>query len=118
MAFLDKLSDIGKSVAQKSGEIAESSKLTMNIKKKERDIKTVKFEIGTYIYQQYKNGVDFDEKITAFCKNIDELYREISQLEIEKESVGIDDLEVEVVEAKVSDDDFDLSIDDDILKEL
>ena len=43
MAFLDKLSDIGKSVAQKSGEIAESSKLMMNIKKKEKDIRTLKF---------------------------------------------------------------------------
>ena len=35
MAFLDKLTDLGKQVAQKSGELAESGKLTMNIKKKE-----------------------------------------------------------------------------------
>ncbi len=118
MAFLDKLGDIGKSVAQKSGEIAESGKLMMNIKKKEKDIRNIKFEIGKYIYQQYKNGVKFDDKIMAFCENIDELYVEISKLEIERESLGIDDLDVEVVEAEVSDDDFDLSIDDDILKEL
>jgi len=121
MALLDKLSGIGKSVAQKSGEIAESSKITMNIKKKERDIRTVKFEIGTYVYQQYKNGAVFDEKITAFCQSIDALYADISALELEKESVGIDDLEIEVVEAQVTDDDFDFtedSGDEEFLKQL
>ena len=33
MAFLDRLSDIGKSVAQKSGEFVETGKITMEIKK-------------------------------------------------------------------------------------
>lgn len=120
MAFLDKLSDIGKSVAQKSGEIAESSKLMMNIKKKEKDIRNLKFEIGKYVYEQYKNAQIFDEKIQSFCSDIDTAYREIADLEAERESVGIDDLDIEVVEAEVEeDDDFDISAEDEeLLKNL
>jgi hypothetical protein len=119
MAFLDKLSDIGKSVAQKSGEIAESSKLAMNIKKKERDIKTIKFQIGKYVYEQYKNGQPVDEKITEFCNTIDAAYEEITALEAERESIGADDLDVEVVDAKAIDDEFDISEEDEeILKDL
>lgn len=120
MAFLDKLSDIGKSVAQKSGELAESSKLIMNIKKKEKEIRTSKFEIGKYVYQQYKNGHIFDEKIQTLCEDIDKTYAEIADLEAERESVGIDDIDIEVVEADIDeDDDFDISEEDEeILKNL
>lgn len=119
MAFLDKLSDIGKSVAQKSGEIAESSKLIMNIKKKEKDIRTLKFEIGKYVYQQYKNGHVFDEKVQSLCADIDAAYAEIADLEAERDSVGIDDMDIEVVEADIDDDDFDISAEDEeILKNL
>ena len=120
MAFLDKLSDIGKSVAQKSGEIAESSKLMMNIKKKEKDIRTLKFEIGKYVYQQYKNGQVFDEKIESLCSDIDAAYTDIANLEAERESVGIDDHDIEVVEAELDeDDDIDISPEDEeILKDL
>ena len=118
--FLDKLSDIGKSVAQKSGEIAESSKLMMNIKKKEKDIRTLKFEIGKYVYQQYKNGHVFDEKIESLCSDIDAAYTDIANLEAERESVGIDDHDIEVVEAELDDDDdIDISPEDEeILKDL
>lgn len=121
MAFLDKLSDIGKTVAQKSGEIAESSKLMMNIKKKEKDIRTLKFEIGKYAYQQYKNGQIFDEKIQSLCSDIDAAYKEIADLEAERESVGADDIDIEVVEADIAveDDDIDISAEDEeILKNL
>jgi predicted RNA-binding protein with RPS1 domain len=119
MAILDKLSDIGKSVAQKSGEIAESSKLTMSIKKKEKEIKSLKFEIGKYIYQQYKNSQEYDEKIQQFCADIDAAYEEISNLESERESVGIDDLDIEVVEADIADDTIDITEEEEeILKDL
>lgn len=52
MAFLDKLSDIGKSVAQKSGELVETGKISMDTRRKKEMQKTLKFELGKYIYQQ------------------------------------------------------------------
>ncbi len=112
MALLDKLSGIGKTVAQKSGELAESGKLTMSIKKKEKEIRTAQAEIGKYIYEQYKSGQTFDEKITGLCNGIDDAYTEIARIEAEKEKVGLDDLEVEVVEAVVVDDEFDITEED------
>lgn len=112
MAFLDKLSDLGKSMAQKSGEFVETSKISMDIKKKERDAKTLKFELGKYIYQQFKSGQEIDDKVKAICSEIDVVYAEIAALEKEKENVGADD-EIEVIEADVSDaDDVEAILDD------
>ncbi len=113
MAFLDKLSDLGKSVAQKSGEFVETSKISMDIKKKERDAKTLKFELGKYIYQQFKSGQEIDEKVKAICSEIDTVYAEIALLEKEKENVGTDD-GIEVVEAGITGDDEVEAILDDI----
>ncbi len=108
MAFLDKLSDIGKSVAQKSGELVETSKLSMDIKKKERDAKALKFELGKYIYQQFKSGQEIDEKVKAICSEIDVVYADIAMLQREKERVGSDDDEIKVVDAKLDGDDDDM----------
>lgn len=107
MAFLDKLSDIGQSVAQKSGEIYESSKITVNIKKKEKDIRTVKKNIGEIIYNMYKEGSEFNDDIMELCAKIDDITVEIENLEIDKESIGIKDYDIEVVDAEdVTDEDF------------
>ena len=54
MAFLDKLSDIGKSVAQKSGELVETGKISMDIKKKE-----TKFKID----QGWKKEIGKEEEV-------------------------------------------------------
>lgn len=120
MAFFDKLSDLGQSVAQKSGEIYESSKITVNIKKKEKDIRSMKQKIGEIIYNMYETGSAFDENIMECCGKIDEIRDEIEKLEIEKESIGIGDYDIEVVDAEdVTDEDF-LEIGDnsDILNDL
>lgn len=104
MALLDKLTDLGKSVAQKSGEIAESSKLSMSIKKKEKEIRLFQLEIGKYVYEQYKNEQAFDEKIMGICGRIDAAYEEIVKLEEERQSIGLGDLDIEVVDADPADD--------------
>ena len=112
MAFLDKLTDLGKKAAQKSGELAESGKLSMNIKKKEKEIRLSQAAIGKYVYELYKSGKIFDEKITGICASIDACYVEIAKLEAEKENIGVDDLEVEVVEAVVADEEFEITEED------
>ena len=73
-----------------------------------------------YVYQQYKNGHVFDEKIESLCSDIDAAYTDIANLEAERESVGIDDHDIEVVEAELDDDDdIDISPEDEeILKDL
>ncbi len=114
MAFLDRLSDIGKSVAQKSGEFVETGKITMEIKKKERDAKALKFELGKYIYQQFKSGHEIDDKVKAICSEIDTVYADIASLEREKEMVGSGEDDIKVVDTALSDDDDVETILDDI----
>lgn len=110
-----KSGELGKSVAQKSGEIAESGKLSMNIKKKEKEIRTIKFEIGKYVYQAYKNGQAFDEMIQSYCEAIDASYEEIAEYEAERDIIGTENVTVEVVEADISDDTFELTAEEEEL---
>ena len=56
MEIMDKIRDVRRSVAVKSGEFAESGKLTYNIKKKEREIRAIQLEIGKLVYEAYKKG--------------------------------------------------------------
>lgn len=121
MDILGKLSDFGKNVAQKSGELAEASKLTVNIKSKEREIKSLKLEIGDYIYNKFAEGAEFDDEVAAFCKDIDVARAEIAKLKEQKEAIGLSDEDIEVVEAETSDldDDFEITPEDEeILKEI
>ena len=111
MEIMDKLRDVRRSVAVKSGELAESSKLTLNIKKKEREIRAFELEIGRLVYEAYKNGHTFEEEIAVECQKIDSANTEISRLQTEKEKLGLDDLDVEVVDAElpIIDEDFEVS---------
>ena len=96
----------------------KSHKLPERIKKLAECGKSTR--IGKYVYQQYKNGHVFDEKIESLCSDIDAAYTDIANLEAERESVGIDDHDIEVVEAELDDDDdIDISPEDEeILKDL
>lgn len=121
MDILSTISDFGKTVAQKSSDFAESSKLTMNIKKKEHDIKAIYAQIGQYVFDQHANGAVYDENITAMCNQIDEAFAEIDNFKADKESIGINNIDVEVVETTDSDTENDFEItpeDEEILKDL
>lgn len=107
MAILDRLSEMGKNAARRSGELAESSRLSLSIKKEEKEIRTVKADIGEYIYQRYQEGAVFDDTVMSFCRSIDANRSEILRLQSEKESIGIDEMDIEVLNAEVSEDDFD-----------
>ena len=122
MAFMEKIRDVSRSVAARSGELAESSKLTITIKKKERDIKSLERKIGSMVYDAYKKGHTFDDELSVECQKIDDAYTAITRLEEEKSKVGLDDLSIEVVDldaAVPEDEDFEVSEEDDeILREL
>ena len=131
MDIFDKLTDLGQSlgqsVAKKSGELMESSKLSMAIRNKEKEIRAEKLEIGNLIYEMFKNGEVIDPEAAARCGKIDELYEVIADLEATRENLGIDDLNVEVVDAEVAEvdsevDDIEISEDaedlEDIMKNL
>lgn len=121
MAIFETISDLGKTVAQKSSDFAESGKLTINIKKKEHDIKAVYSQIGQYVFEQHLNGAVYDEVITSLCNEIDAALTEIDNFKADRESIGVNHLDVEVVETEVSDIESDFEItaeDEEMLKDL
>ena len=58
---MDKLREIRRSLALKSGELAESSKLSLSIKKKEKEIRNLELEIGKLVYERMESLGYFDE---------------------------------------------------------
>ncbi len=118
--IMDKLKEIRRSIAMKSGELAESSKLTLNIRKKEKEIRALELQIGMTVYEAYKKGHSFDQEIADGCRSIDEAFSEIARLQNEREKLGLDALDVEVVDAEIpADEDLEISEEEnEILKDL
>jgi SMC interacting uncharacterized protein involved in chromosome segregation len=117
---MDKLREIRRSLASKSGELAESSKLTLNIRKKEKEIRNLELAIGKLVYEAYKKGHAFNEEVAERCRRVDEAFSELRRLENEKEKLGLDDLDVEVVDAEIpADEDLEISEEEnEILRDL
>lgn len=85
MAFIDNLKKFGKDVAQKSSDMVEVTKLNMSISQEKDKINRLYTEIGSLVYNQYKEGNDvgfgekcaqiaeIEEKIEGFQKKIQEI---------------------------------------------
>ena len=82
MAFLDKVSDFGKTVAKKSGEAVATAKLKIKISDRKSNIKDLKVKMGTSIYE------DFEVESEVHVEALKELY-----LKIKEEEAAIAELE-------------------------
>ncbi|GAA0181637.1 hypothetical protein SH2C18_41440 [Clostridium sediminicola] len=69
-----------KKVADKSGELLESSKLSLKISSEESKISTLYKEIGKITYENYKYGSAIDNSVADLCVNIDEINESIQTL--------------------------------------
>ena len=89
MNFLNKLGNIAnktyKSASQKTGEIAKEAKIKMKMNDNKGKIKDLYEEIGKIIYQKHIHGeeVKIEEDVNAYCKQIDELSKEIEKAQEE-----------------------------------
>lgn len=91
MAFLDKVSDLGKSAMKKAGEGVESGKLALKINEEKGKIKDVEIQLGKYIYSQYLNGAEFDATAEEMCVKMKDMYENIEELQKQRDEVGKDD---------------------------
>lgn len=85
MGFLD---DIGKSlnkVGKKTSDMASVAKLKLDITKYKSNIDKKYEELGSRIYFLSKEGLDRDESVETFIKEIDELFAAIKLVEAEIE---------------------------------
>ena len=88
MAFLDKVSDLGKSVGKKSGEMIETTKINLKINEEKSKIKDMENELGKYIYSQYSIGAEFDSTAKEMCAKIKNLYESIDEFQKQRDEVG------------------------------
>lgn len=79
MAFIDDVKKVTKSIAQKTGDLMEISKLNLSISQEKDKIGRLYSEIGKAVYEKYKAGNDlgFGEK----CASIAEIERKIDELQ-------------------------------------
>lgn len=91
MAFLDKVSDLGKSAMKKAGEGVESGKLALKINEEKGKIKDVEIQLGKYIYSQYLSGAEFDAEAKEMCVKMKDMYENIEELQKQRDEVGKDE---------------------------
>lgn len=67
----DALSRTTKDLSKKAGQIYETQKIQTKIAGEEHMVEKLKEEIGSLIYERYQAGEELDEKLKAFCEEID-----------------------------------------------
>lgn len=74
-------------VAKKSGEIVETSKLNLNISSEKNNIEKLYKEIGEMIFEKYKNGAMIDVDLEEACKSIEESNDNIERIKEKIEEI-------------------------------
>ncbi|MEW9097378.1 MAG: hypothetical protein AB2417_20075 [Clostridiaceae bacterium] len=77
-------------VAKKSGEIVETSKLNLNISSEKNNIEKLYKEIGEMIFEKYKNGAMIDVDLEEACKSIEESHKNIEKIKEKIEEIKKD----------------------------
>lgn len=80
MAFFDKVSDLGKAAAKKSGEMLEVTKVNVKITEKKSKLKEVEVQLGKHYYEQYQAGAILDATAVEFCEKMKEIEESIEEL--------------------------------------
>ena len=82
MAFLDKMSDLGRTVAKKSGEAVDTAKIKLKISDHRSQIKEYKVQIGTSVYEAFEaDGHPDGEALHQLYLKIKEEEAAINELE-------------------------------------
>lgn len=81
-SFFDKAKSMGAKAADKAGDAVEIGKAKAKIASKKSDIEKVQVQIGEYCHKRYLGaGAEEDDTIRNFCMRIDELNKEVAELE-------------------------------------
>lgn len=81
MAFLDKLTDAVATVADKTSDAVETTKIKTRINGEKKDIDAEFIKLGKILYEKIKDGEEGSEMIDACIKAIDQHKEIIAELE-------------------------------------
>lgn len=91
MAFLDDLkqglSDVTKTVYEKSGQFVEIQKLKMKRNSLNSELKAAYVEIGKMVYEEKKAGAEFSGPVIQLCQKIDMGLEAIQEVDEQIEEV-------------------------------
>lgn len=90
MAFMDKLSEITKTIGDKTGDAVEIAKINTKIMSEKHSIEEAKKKLGELVYEQYKAGETFNDAISEILAEIGVHEGAIADLEASKEAVKED----------------------------
>ena len=123
MAFLDDLkaglSEVAKTVGEKSEQLVNISKLHLRKTNLSNELKATYLEIGKMVYEEKKAGAEFSENIVQMCQKVDFGLEAIAEVEamIEEAKASGNEATVEetVAEEAFEEDDF---VEEDVVEEI
>lgn len=68
--FLNKLGDMAKNAADKTGDMIEIGKLNAKISTEQATIITIKQKIGSYYYEHFDTGGEYPLEVSELCQQI------------------------------------------------
>ena len=99
MAFLDKLSNVAKSIGDLAGEAVETTKLNSKISTAKNSIDGVSRKIGEFYYEQYIAGANMPEELAELFTEIDGYNATIEEAKAEIERIKSENASVAVASA-------------------
>lgn len=88
MAFLDKVTQIAKTVGEKTGDAVETGRISLKIAQEEGRMKDAKLRLGELMFQAVKDGAELSAEAMAVCREILAMEENIAALEAEKDAVN------------------------------
>ena len=79
--FIDKMGNIAKKAADKTGDMVEIGMLNSKIGAQRQNISSIRERMGGIIYEQFRQGIELSEELTQFCQQIEEIEATIAKMQ-------------------------------------
>ncbi len=79
--FMDKMGNIAKKAADKTGDMVEIGMLNSKIGAQRQNITSIRERMGGIIYDQFRQGIELAEELTQFCQQIEEIEAAIAKMQ-------------------------------------
>ena len=76
----DEAEKFTKDAVDKTKKVIDRTKYNYTVSEAEGRIKNILAELGRKLYEEYKDGAEFDEDISEKCEKIDEIQKDIDEI--------------------------------------
>lgn len=79
---IDEAEKLTKSAVKKTKDVLDKTKYKYTVSEIEDNITGVLAELGRTLYNEYKNGAEFDSEVSKKCEKIDAYFAEIEEIKV------------------------------------